>query len=188
MTYEPLQVVTRDRWGALQPNRNHLTPIDAADKRKYGGTIHHTTGATLGASSFITWVRNIQTYHMGTLGYGDIAYGTLIAPDGSVFIGRDENSFVGAHAASAANMANRHTRGIAFLGDLTHAYPTPAAQRAAFWCFDLMAYAGDELLAWAHQDWLHYGPPALPTACPGTPAGLAWVVGALRSWIGHGRP
>lgn len=177
--YAPTAVRSRAQWGATDPVTSRLARVVPADAHKIGATWHHSTGQTLGVADFAAWVRNIQHYHVGTLGYGDIAYGLLIDPNGVVYLGRDERVYVGAHAASHDNVANRLTHGVCFLGDLTVKFPSPAAQRAAFWCLELMRFAGSGLLCWEHREWATYGPPALPTACPGD-AGARWVVGTAR--------
>jgi hypothetical protein len=182
VTYAPTAVVPRAGWRAADPITARLALRAPADTW-VGATWHHSTGTQLGSPNSAAWVREIQAYHQGTLGYGDIAYSALIDAAGRVFEGRDRK-YVGAHAASAGNVANRRTHGVCFLGDLTYSGPTVAAQHAALWVLETMRYVGDGLYCWEHREWLQYGPPAKPTACPGN-HGAAFVAGTLRPYAAH---
>ena len=76
-----LEVRTRESWGAQPPDRElegHV--IDTV-------TIHHT-GQSLGDGAMEERLQEWQNYHQ-SIGFGDIAYHMIIAPDGTVYAGRD---------------------------------------------------------------------------------------------------
>ena len=76
-----LEVRTRESWGAQPPDRElegHV--MDTV-------TIHHT-GQSLGDGAMGERLQEWQNYHQ-SIGFGDIAYHMIIAPDGTVYAGRD---------------------------------------------------------------------------------------------------
>ncbi len=85
--------------------------------------VHHT--ATSAVAPYESLVSSIWNYHTNTLGWGDIGYNWLIAPDGTLFEGRAG----GNHAAGGHMCArNSYTMGIGMLGDFTNELPTDTAQ------------------------------------------------------------
>ncbi len=93
--------------------------------------IHHSaTSNTIGDP--YEAVRNIYTYHTQVNGWSDLGYNYLIAPDGTVFQGRDDmgrgdpDDIVGAHLCGV----NSNTMGICLLGTFTNVLPTEAAINA----------------------------------------------------------
>lgn len=86
-----LEVRTRESWGAQPPDRElegHV--VDTI-------TIHHT-GQSLGDMAMEERLQEWQNYHQ-SMGSGDIAYHMIIAPDGTVYAGR-EHRFVGSTRTS----------------------------------------------------------------------------------------
>lgn len=71
-------------------------------------------------------LRNIQSYHMDSLGWSDIGYNFLIGGDGAVYEGRGWN-VVGAHATNW----NSKSIGISFLGNYNYNTATSAMISAA---------------------------------------------------------
>jgi hypothetical protein len=77
-------------------------------------------------------VRNIYLYHTQVNGWNDIGYNFLIAPDGTIFDGRDgrermdDDNVMGAHFCAK----NRGTMGVCLLGTFTSVAPTQKAQEA----------------------------------------------------------
>lgn len=130
-----------------------------------GLTFHHTgSDGTLYKPDPIARLRGIFTYHVVTLGYGDIAYEGAFDADGNTYGLRDAR-YVGAHAASTDNVANRRTDGIVFLEDRRGI--TPDALHAFSWWVDLYRLAhGRTPLLWAHEWWGRLGG-GKPTECPG---------------------
>ena len=148
-----MKVVSRAQWGARRPKSRTLTSRQTRD------TLHHTTGATLGSRTSAQWVKNIQDYHMDTLGWADIGYNWLVDSEGVVFEGRGDG-VVGAHSSGF----NATHRGIAYLGDATSNLPEKA--RASIKrLVGTRAHVG-------HRD-------QAATACPGT---------ALYLWMRAGMP
>lgn len=88
--------------------------------------IHHTAGTYCSTKTACSQqMRNMQNYHMDSLGWADIGYNFLIGGDGQVYEGRGWNT-LGAHATSW----NSKSIGISFMGNYNNNVPT-AAQIAA---------------------------------------------------------
>lgn len=80
--------------------------------------IHHSAGSNTD-TDYINTVRNIYLLHTQSNGWDDIGYNFLIAPDGTIFNGRDplgageDDNILGAHFCSK----NQNTMGICLLGN-----------------------------------------------------------------------
>lgn len=140
------------------------TPADAGPSHE-GITWHHTgADGTLFHPDPIARLRGIWAYHVETRGYGDIAYNGAFDADGNTY-GLREHRYVGAHATSTNNVANRLTDGIVFLEDargITH-----AALEAFTWWVNLYHYVAGRLpRSWAHEAWSHHDGGTV-TECPG---------------------
>jgi hypothetical protein len=157
--------VTRAQAGLAPPNPARLS--HRTDK-PWGVTKHHSASSPprTAMDSIALW-RELQREAMSGnnpnhVQFGDIEYNVGFDDFGQILIGRD-TQWVGAHATSSNNVANRMTFGIAFLGmDPT----TPAAMealRAYAWCAS--ASFGHAAIMLGHQDWARWG--GIPTACPG---------------------
>ncbi len=84
--------------------------------------VHHTATAT--PAPYEALVRSIWQYHTNTLGWGDIGYNWLIAPDGTLYEGRaGGNHVAGGHMCAR----NSYTMGVGLLGDFTNDLPTDTA-------------------------------------------------------------
>ena len=112
------KVYQREDWGAPSTPGGSQRPL--TDVTTF--TQHHTTGATLGTSDTVQWVKNIYDYHLG-LGWADIGYGYLYDRFGNVFVGRGRYRTL-AHARGY----NRTHFGVAFLGTGDKGHVTPAAK------------------------------------------------------------
>ncbi|MEX2255298.1 MAG: peptidoglycan recognition protein [Acidimicrobiia bacterium] len=112
-------MVVRAGWGAQGFACG--TP-DYASSLKYA-IVHHTVNSNnYSPGQSATMVRGIQAYHMGTLGYCDIAYNFLVDRFGTIFEGRDggiTKPVIGGHAGGF----NTQSVGVAMLGDYTGAQP-----------------------------------------------------------------
>ncbi len=111
-------IVSRTAWGA-QPFQCAGGPQNAG--QVLFGVVHHTDdiNSYSPADSFQI-VRNIQAYHMFTLGYCDIAYNLLVDRYGQIFEGRAggiDQAVLGAHTGGF----NAHSTGVAVIGDFTDA-------------------------------------------------------------------
>ena len=115
-------IVSRAQWGAQGFSCG--TP-DLASSLKFA-SVHHTVNSNNYSSADTPRiVRGIQAYHMGTLGYCDIAYNFLIDNAGKVYEGRaggTTNPVIGAHTGGF----NTQSVGVALIGDFTSAQPTGA--------------------------------------------------------------
>ncbi|XP_023167292.1 peptidoglycan-recognition protein SC1a/b-like [Drosophila hydei] len=101
-------VVSKAEWGGRAPNYR----VALGNYLNYA-IIHHTAGNYCETrASCAQQLRNIQSYHMDSLGWPDIGYNFLIGGDGAVYEGRGWNS-MGAHAAEW----NPVSIGISFLGN-----------------------------------------------------------------------
>lgn len=109
-------------------------------------------------------LRGIWAYHVDTLGYGDVAYEGAYDADGNTFELRHPR-FVGAHAQSTDNEANRVTDGIVFLED-ARGFTQAAADAFVWWTniYRLAHRRTPEM--WPHR-WWGDGHGGLPTSCPG---------------------
>lgn len=89
--------------------------------------IHHSASSNSN-TNYTELVRNIYLYHTEVNGWSDIGYNYLIAPDGTIFKGRDpgngsQDNVLGAHFCGN----NSNTMGICLLGTFTDISPTEEA-------------------------------------------------------------
>jgi hypothetical protein len=100
--------------------------------------LHHSATSN-NLTDYTAIVRSIYTYHTQVNEWSDIGYNYLIAPDGSIFAGRDpgelfiDDEVLGAHFCSS----NTGTLGICLLGTFTTTEPSTAALQSL-----------NKLLAW----------------------------------------
>ncbi|MCB9251776.1 MAG: N-acetylmuramoyl-L-alanine amidase [Flavobacteriales bacterium] len=93
--------------------------------------VHHSAGSNTD-TNYLNTVRNIYLLHTQTNGWDDIGYNFLIAPDGTIFNGRDpqgvgdEDDILGAHFCGK----NSNTMGVCILGDYTNVAPDSRALRS----------------------------------------------------------
>ena len=119
---QKLQIISRASWGADESLRvsdtgEDLWPETHGEAKAF--VIHHT-GGTNGGSDPAATIRAIQRYHGKTLGWGDIGYNYLIAPDGRIYEGRrGGEGVVGGHTYNDKKKIgyNTGTIGIAILGN-----------------------------------------------------------------------
>ncbi|XP_023167280.2 peptidoglycan-recognition protein SC2-like [Drosophila hydei] len=115
-------VVSKAAWGG----RNPTSKTTLGNYLNYA-VIHHTAGNYCSTRAACAQeLRNIQNYHMNSLGWADIGYNFLIGGDGAVYEGRGWNA-VGAHATNW----NSKSIGISFLGNYNNNKPTAAMISAA---------------------------------------------------------
>jgi len=139
-------------WRAKKPK--HVTV--ASWKDGVDVFVHHTADPGPRRKDVRKYLRQIQSFHMNTRGWSDIAYSYLIAPDGSVWEGRGFN-VVGAHTEGH----NTKGIGICFMGTFTTKAPTPAAQAAFTQLHKYLAKKGARIRGtYGHGD-------VYPTSCPG---------------------
>jgi hypothetical protein len=90
--------------------------------------VHHTDTPN-SDSNYVNEVRNIYLYHTQVHGWDDIGYNYLIAPDGTIFDGRDgqnlyeDDNVKGAHLCAK----NNNTMGISMIGTFSSVRPTDTA-------------------------------------------------------------
>ena len=96
--------------------------------------------------------------------YGDCPYNAGITQDGRILEGRSA-SYVGAHATSHDNIANRVSLGVCLVGSGNSI--TALARAALVEYFELAAYVGRRpaLIPFDHLDWRAFG--GIVTSCPG---------------------
>lgn len=88
--------------------------------------VHHSASNLSG--NYVNDVRNIYLYHTQTNGWDDIGYNFLVAPDGTVFLGRDPEGHApdevqGAHFCAK----NSGTMGVCLMGNYAADEPTDTA-------------------------------------------------------------
>jgi len=159
--------VTRDQAGLQPPNLARLSRHDPHDRR-WGVTKHHTAGATphVPLDSFRIW-RELQASAMSGNNvnhtrYGDIEYNVGFDDFGQILVGRD-SQWVGAHAASANNVANRMTFGAAYLGRATRR--CRPSTRSTPTCTSRPCRSEHAAITLGHKDWSRWG--GIITDCPG---------------------
>ncbi|MBN2764430.1 MAG: N-acetylmuramoyl-L-alanine amidase [Bacteroidales bacterium] len=89
--------------------------------------VHHSAGSNID-TNYTGIVRNIYIYHTEIRGWSDIGYNYLLAPDGTIFKGRDpgnleQDNVKGAHFCAA----NSGTMGICVMGTYIEVSPSQAA-------------------------------------------------------------
>lgn len=164
------QVVPQSVWRAGLPEPDYTRSFNEVEHL----IVHHSaTGNQL--TDYTNVVRNIYIYHTEVNGWSDVGYNYLIAPDGTLFAGRDpaggaQDNVRGAHFCGQ----NSATMGVCLLGDYTQVQPATE-----------MMLSLEQLLSWkTYKEQLealgerpHPANPQLPviaghqdgcaTACPG---------------------
>ena len=89
--------------------------------------LHHSAGSN-NSTDYYQVVRDIYLYHTQGKGWSDIGYNYLVAPDGTIFNGRDpaegeQDNVRGAHFCAK----NTGTMGICLLGTFTNVKPSSSA-------------------------------------------------------------
>lgn len=102
--------------------------------------VHHSATPN-GVTDYVQVVRDIYLYHINTNGWDDVGYNYLIAPDGTLFAGRDgqgkeDDNIKGAHFCGK----NSYTMGVCLVGNYSQIPPT-----------DTMMGSLVSLLAWKIQ-------------------------------------
>lgn len=150
---------------SANPTRLRLRTAQEMTSERAGITVHHTgSDGNLFRPDPTARLRAIQAYHMGTLGYGDIAYEGAFDADGNTYELRADR-WVGAHAASTDNLANRTTDGVCFLED-ARGITSDALHAFTWWCDVFRVTFRRTPGLWAHR-WWGEGHGGLPTSCPG---------------------
>lgn len=158
-----MQIITRSNWQAGEPK--HVTRRGWSVIDHF--IVHHSTGATLGADQSDDWMRNIQKYHMDTLGWADIGYNVSVDHYGQKFEGRGF-LVVGAHCPDF----NTRSVGVVYLGDGRYVF-SEEAKRAIREIYEYCnQQAGRTLIPSYHSK-------HRPTACPGD---------LPRAWVEAGMP
>lgn len=171
-------IIPRAQWGAqaFSASPDCQPGPEIASSVKFA-VVHHADTPNTDSSDFgRTRVLNIQAYHMGTLGYCDIAYNFLIDRYGQIYEGR-AGGIARAVVAAHAGGFNNGSTGVALLGTFTSEQPTGAQ-------WDSLV----SLLAWKLS--VHHVNPSLGfTTTAGSFSGSRFPAGASVSMpnaiIGH---
>lgn len=154
-----MKFVSRAEWGA-KPALSR-SPIQAT-----GGVAIHWEGPHMGVfphSDCPVRVRTIQTFHMHTRKWADIAYTGLVCPHGYVYEGR----WVGRRtAAQGTNDGNDRYYALCYLGGVDDPLTDEAKQAFT----DAIAFLRSHGAGRDVQPHLHFH----STSCPG-PELLAWI-------------
>lgn len=133
-----LNVVSRTGWGANEGLMGWTPGFSTAQMI----TVHHTAMRTSHNTDYASQVRGIYDYHARQLGWGDIGYHLLIAPNGTVFQGRATGDPTQAVFSRGSTLgigrpqvvtgghvynANDGNVGVCLMGDFTNEAPTGAA-------------------------------------------------------------
>lgn len=90
--------------------------------------IHHSAGLNIN-TNYYEVLRNIYIYHTQINGWNDIGYNYIIAPDGTIFEGRDGQGRLEIDNVLGAHFCNKNTgtMGICLLGNFDIEQPTTIA-------------------------------------------------------------
>jgi hypothetical protein len=90
--------------------------------------VHHSATSN-SAANYTQVVRNIYLYHTQTNGWSDIGYNYLIAPDGTLYAGRDPGAAGAQDKVRGAHFCgkNSETMGVCVLGNFMEVAPATAA-------------------------------------------------------------
>ena len=104
-------------------------PKKFPDSTKVEHIIIHHSATDAGNVDPTQIVRSIYNFHTKTNGWDDIGYNFLIAPDGTIFQGRDNFGLFDKDNVKAAHYCskNSNTMGICLIGNFTNNSPSPAA-------------------------------------------------------------
>ncbi len=118
---------SRADWGADESLRRGAPDYAAAVKAV---VVHHTAGSNnYGPAEVPSRIRADYAYHVQARGWSDLGYNVVVDKFGGIWEGRAGGvgrATIGAHAEGF----NTGTLGVALLGDMTRATPTPEAVRA----------------------------------------------------------
>lgn len=116
--------VSRAIWGAQWSLSNDKIYKGSPS---YSAVTHLIVHHSAGNNTSTNWAAVVASYfdlHVNTNGWSDIGYNWLIAPDGTLFVGRGGgNNVVGAHMCGY----NNNTMGVCLIGNFTSVEPTQAA-------------------------------------------------------------
>lgn len=120
-------MIDQDDWRAGLPIPDYERIFN-----RVGNIIIHHSATENSITNYTDLVRSIYVYHTQINGWSDIGYNYLIAPDGSIYAGRDpgdefyEDEVLGAHFCAS----NTGTMGICLLGTYNETGPTYEALHA----------------------------------------------------------
>lgn len=118
------KAVSRNVWGAaygLTDGAQYKNDALYADVTHL--IVHHGSSPNV-TSNWAAVVASYFDYHVNTNGWSDIGYNYLVAPDGTLFIGRGGgDNVVGAHYCGK----NSHTMGVCMIGTYNDVLPTDTA-------------------------------------------------------------
>jgi hypothetical protein len=150
--------VDRAQWGARQAKA--INPLYASE----GIYLHHTVTGSGPDEAAI--VRQVQSYHMDTQGWNDIAYSWLVGQSGRIYMGRGWG-VTGGHTEGW----NSRSHAVCFIGNSDNDFPSDAAKRSI-----------NEVIA-EHQrrygGWVRLHKDVNATGCPGR---------HVAEWVAAGRP
>ena len=157
-------VTTRHQWNATDPDK-----ICGSVVAPYRMAIHHTASPSDDGDDPGARMRQMQNYHMNTLGWCDIGYHFVVAQSGEILQGRSRSDRPGAHVGGQ----NSGNVGISMIGNYTNSGP-PDVQfdgvvTMVKWVHDEHGVDLDSNAIRGHRDW-----PNQTTACPGD-VGVTYV-------------
>lgn len=117
------EMIEQSEWRTGLPDPNY----DRINQKVLHVIIHHTAGSNTD-TNYTQTVRDIYVYHTQVRGWSDIGYNYLIAPNGTIYKGRDpgiydQDNVMGAHFCNN----NSGTMGISMMGTYTDIVPSDTA-------------------------------------------------------------
>ncbi|XP_070572361.1 uncharacterized protein [Ptychodera flava] len=165
---DQLRIISRSEWGARAPrSRSFMTvPVDYT-------FIHHTVGnRCYSQNTCSTEMKNIQNYHMDSLGWSDIGYSFCIGEDGNAYEARGWG-IAGAHTSGY----NSVSHAISYMGNFDPVLPNESALNAGQQLIDCGLrdnYIKSNYRLLGHRD-------VGATACPGQQ-----LYNEIRTWPRYG--
>ncbi|XP_034255308.1 peptidoglycan-recognition protein LE-like [Thrips palmi] len=120
-----LTLVQRHEWLA-QPAKPGVDPVTASPVQ-YVILHHSATDTCYSFPECVLRIRYLQTFHMESKNWSDIAYNFLVGGDGYVYVGRGWDK-AGAHTLNW----NHRSVGISLVGTFSYQKPTMEQMRAVF--------------------------------------------------------
>jgi hypothetical protein len=152
----PSYVVTRAQWGA------RATGACGSSHSPRYLTVHHTATPNNDSLSPAARMRQMQAYHIDSLGWCDLGYHFVVGIDGKVYEGRP-------HARTGAHVGNWNTNnlGVSVVGTFVGFEPRQSQLDAltdiARWLVDRYGIAKNRSAILGHKEW----PGHESNSCPG---------------------
>jgi hypothetical protein len=150
-------VIPRSEWGARDPNK-----VCGFAVAPYRMSIHHTAVPDSDGGDPAARMRQMQAYHIDSLGWCDIGYHFVVSQSGNIYQGRSNEERTGTHVGGE----NSGNVGISLIGNFTSTEPSDvqlgATTEIVRWISETYGIELNRNNVKGHREW-----PGQSTACPG---------------------